>query len=54
MHPYTFRAEQLTPGFESLGEMVAWFVDTLAIDGLFTDFPDRALAAVSQESKNYK
>jgi glycerophosphoryl diester phosphodiesterase len=54
VHPYTFRAEQLTPGFESLGEMVAWFVDTLAIDGLFTDFPDRALAAVSQESKSYK
>lgn len=47
VHPYTFRAEQLAPGFESLGEMVSWFVDTLAIDGLFTDFPDRALAAIA-------
>ena len=46
VHPYTFRAEQLIPGFESLAEMVAWFVETLKIDGLFTDFPDQALAAL--------
>jgi glycerophosphoryl diester phosphodiesterase len=35
------------PGFESLTEMVAWFVETLKIDGLFTDFPDQALAALA-------
>ncbi len=46
VHPYTFRAEQLAPGFDSLQEMVAWFVEQLAIDGLFTDFPDQALAAL--------
>jgi glycerophosphoryl diester phosphodiesterase len=46
VHPYTFRAEELLPGFESLPEMVAWFVDTLAVDGLFTDFPDQALSAL--------
>lgn len=49
VHPYTFRAEQLMPGFESMGEMVAWFVEKLSIDGLFTDFPDRALAALDLE-----
>ena len=47
VHPYTFRADELRPGFESFREMVKWFVDELAIDGLFTDFPDQALAAVA-------
>ena len=46
VHPYTFRADQLPPGFDSMGEMVLWFVETLGIDGLFTDFPDLALAAL--------
>ena len=46
VHPYTFRADQLAPGFDSLEEMIRWFVDELAIDGLFTDFPDRAIAAL--------
>jgi len=46
VHPYTFRADQLAPGFDSLAEMIAWFVDTLGIDGVFTDFPDQAIEAV--------
>jgi glycerophosphoryl diester phosphodiesterase len=46
VHPYTFRADQLAPGFETMEEMVSWFVDNLKIDGLFTDFPDKALAAI--------
>jgi len=46
VHPYTFRADQLAPGFESLQEMIRWFVDKLKIDGVFTDFPDMALAAM--------
>lgn len=45
VHPYTFRADQLAPGFETMAEMVSWFVEKLSIDGLFTDFPDQALAA---------
>jgi len=40
VHPYTFRADQLMPGFDSLTEMVAWFREKLEIDGMFTDFPD--------------
>ena len=39
VHPYTFRADQLAPGFETLQEMVRWFADQLKIDGVFTDFP---------------
>lgn len=46
VHPYTFRADELPPGFESLQEMVRWFVDELKIDGLFTDFTDIAAAAL--------
>jgi glycerophosphoryl diester phosphodiesterase len=36
----------LAPGFDSLQEMIRWFVDELAIDGVFTDFPDRAVEAL--------
>jgi len=46
VHPYTFRADQLPPGFETFEAAVQWFVSTLRIDGLFTDFPDRALSAL--------
>ena len=47
VHPYTFRVDALAPGFEDFTEMVDWFVGTLRIDGLFTDFPDLARAALS-------
>lgn len=46
VHPYTFRADDLMPGFASFESMVHWFVSGLGIDGLFTDFPDRARAAL--------
>jgi len=46
VHPYTFRADQLAPGFEDMRDMVDWFVGSLRVDGLFTDFPDLALAAL--------
>jgi len=46
VHPYTFRADQMAPGFDSLQEMIRWFVDELKIDGVFTDFPDMALEAI--------
>jgi glycerophosphoryl diester phosphodiesterase len=48
VHPYTFRADQLPPGFETFEAAVLWFVNTLGIDGLFTDFPDKALHALVQ------
>jgi len=44
VHPYTFRADDLAAGFRTLEEMLRWFVTELHIDGLFTDFPDRAAA----------
>ncbi len=50
VHPYTFRADQLPPGFETFDAAVQWFAETLGIDGLFTDFPDRAIQALIQVS----
>lgn len=52
VHPYTFRADQLPPGFETFEAAVQWFAGTLAIDGLFTDFPDRALRALASPPRS--
>ncbi len=40
VHPYTFRQDDLPPGFESFRELLRFVVDELSVDGLFTDFPD--------------
>jgi glycerophosphoryl diester phosphodiesterase len=47
VHPYTFRADALLPGFDTFAEMVEWFAGTLSIDGLFTDFPDKVIEALA-------
>lgn len=41
VHPYTFRTDELpknVPNFDALLEV---FIDTVAVDGLFTDHPDQ-------------
>ncbi len=43
VHPYTFRADELPPGFSSFEDLVRFFVVDVGIDGLFTDFPDRVV-----------
>lgn len=48
VHPYTFRADEVAPGFASFGDMIGWFVRELAVEGLFTDFPDLARSALEQ------
>ena len=40
VHPYTFRADALPAGFVDFDELVAYCIKDLAVDGLFTDFPD--------------
>jgi glycerophosphoryl diester phosphodiesterase len=42
VHPFTFRIDDLPPGFGSFAELMRFAVDELSIDGLFTDFPDLA------------
>ena len=44
VHPYTFRADEIPPGFATFDELVRFFVVEVGIDGLFTDFPDQVLA----------
>lgn len=43
VHPYTFRSDALPKGFTDFDELMAFMVDELAIDGLFTDFTDAAV-----------
>lgn len=43
VHPYTFRADELPPGFSSFEDLVRFFIVDVGIDGLFTDFPDRVV-----------
>ena len=43
VHPYTFRKDALPPGFGDFDALLRFFVDDLAVDGLFTDFPDIVL-----------
>ena len=50
VHPYTFRADELPAGFASFDALLSFFVDELAVDGLFTDFPDRALQFLRRSS----
>ena len=44
IHPYTFRADDLPPGFTSFEDLVEFFVGVVGVDGLFTDFPDQVRA----------
>jgi glycerophosphoryl diester phosphodiesterase len=43
VHPYTFRADELPQGIADFDALLEVFVDGAGIDGLFTDFPDRAV-----------
>ncbi len=42
VHPYTFRSDSLAHGFSSFDAMLGFALDTLQVDGLFTDFTDTA------------
>ncbi|MEN7341866.1 MAG: glycerophosphodiester phosphodiesterase [Pseudomonadota bacterium] len=42
VHPYTLRADALPPGFETLESLLTWLTEQ-GIDGIFSDFPDRAV-----------
>jgi len=44
IHPYTFRADALPPGFADFDALMRFFVEELRVDGLFTDFPDKTAA----------
>jgi glycerophosphoryl diester phosphodiesterase len=43
VHPYTFRADALPDYAQSLDELLRIFLVDAGVDGVFTDFPDRAV-----------
>lgn len=45
VHPYTFRAEpdRIAPYADSFDGMLDVFYNTVKVDGLFTDYPDKAV-----------
>jgi glycerophosphoryl diester phosphodiesterase len=43
IHPYTFRADEVPPGFATFEDLVDFYVTEVGVDGLFTDFPDRVI-----------
>lgn len=47
VHPYTFRADDVPDTFSSFAAWVRRYAIEFGVDGLFTDHPDRALAALS-------
>ncbi len=49
VHPYTFRVDDLPPGFASFAELVRFCAFDLCVDGLFTDFPDKALESLQRK-----
>ena len=44
VHPYTFRRDELPIGIGSFTELLDIFINTVKVDGLFTDFPDTVRA----------
>lgn len=44
VHPYTFRADDVLPGFATFDDLVQFFVHEVGVDGLFTDFPDKVIS----------
>jgi glycerophosphoryl diester phosphodiesterase len=50
VHPYTYRSDALPDGFTSFESLVEFSVRTLAVDGVFTDFPDKFLSALRRIS----
>jgi glycerophosphoryl diester phosphodiesterase len=45
VHPYTLRADSLPDQVASLEQLFDILVKQARVDGLFTDFPDRAITA---------
>lgn len=43
VHPYTFRADALPSYASSFDELLEKFLFTAGVDGIFTDFPDKAV-----------
>jgi glycerophosphoryl diester phosphodiesterase len=50
VHPYTFRKDELPPGFDSFTALIDFALDSVQVDGLFTDFADVVRSAVDDRA----
>jgi glycerophosphoryl diester phosphodiesterase len=48
IHPFTFRADELPQWADSYQAWLILFIDTVKVDGLFTDFPVQTLQIIKQ------
>ncbi|UJR35536.1 hypothetical protein I4U23_028290 [Adineta vaga] len=51
IHPYTFRSDVNLEPFLTFDVMLQFFIDTLQIDGLFTDQPDKVIAYIKSKEE---
>lgn len=52
VHPYTFRRDRLPSFAADFDSLVRFFVAQVGVDGLFTDFPDLAVAVIDDLDLN--
>ncbi len=52
VHPYTFRRDRLPPFSDDFAALLRFFASEVGVDGFFTDFPDIAVAVVSELNLN--
>ena len=52
VHPYTFRKDELPPGFDSFKSLIDFALDSLRVNGMFTDFADVVRAEVDDRAYN--
>ncbi|MUH72526.1 glycerophosphodiester phosphodiesterase [Psychrosphaera haliotis] len=54
VHPYTFRADKgKVPSYvKDFSELLRFFYFDIGVDGVFTDFPDKAVDVLSSEKQN--
>jgi glycerophosphoryl diester phosphodiesterase len=50
IHPFTFRADELPQWTDSYQAWLILFIDTVKVDGLFTDFPVQTLQIIKQSN----
>lgn len=51
VHPYTLRADDVPPKYARFDDELAQFYAVYGVDGLFTDFPDKAVQYLSQPTR---
>jgi glycerophosphoryl diester phosphodiesterase len=49
VHPYTFRSDELPEGVTSFDRLLDIFLQQAQVDGLFTDFPDKARQYIDRQ-----